>query len=284
MRKTLVVCSFCGKRVTRKNSWVRENVKLKQKNYCSLKCLGQSQRKRKILRCENPGCDKGFERLIGSISLHNYCSSRCAAIVNNYKRGRTNKRCANPNCTKVIIGDRKYCSAGCIPKTASKYSEDSVLKEIELFVVKNKRIPLKQELMRLNSPARKFFGTWNKAIVAAGFKPNPVMFARKHVAKDGHKCDSLSEKILDDWFYRKKIYHERNVCYPGNYGLKTDFKVGDYWVEFFGLNGQHKKYDRLKRLKIRLAKKYRIKLMSIYPEDLFPVFKPEKALGQVIKG
>ena len=45
--------------------------------------------------------------------------------------------------------------------------------------------------------ARYVFGTWNNAISAAGYKPNPVMFARHHIASDGHRCDSLAEKIIE---------------------------------------------------------------------------------------
>ena len=53
--------------------------------------------------------------------------------------------------------------------------------------------------------AREIFGSWNNAVEAAGFKPNPVLFAEKHTADDGHHCDSLAEKIIDDWLNSQKI-------------------------------------------------------------------------------
>ena len=80
----------------------------------------------------------------------------------------------------------------------SSYSADSVIKEIRGFYQKYDRIPLKYEMKYLYAPARHHFGTWNNAVSAAGYVPNPVMFANKHIARDGHQCDSLAEKIVDD--------------------------------------------------------------------------------------
>lgn len=137
--------------------------------------------------------------------------------------------------------------------------------------------------MKLYRVSRNIFGTWNKAIEAAGFAPNPVMFAKKFIAKDGHKCDSLAERIIDDWFYARKIAHERNTLYPGDYGLKVDFRIRNYWVEFFGLSGELKTYDQLKRKKLRLAQKLNLKLVSIYPSDIFPKSKLDKKYQFLLK-
>jgi hypothetical protein len=139
-------------------------------------------------------------------------------------------------------------------------------------VSKNDRIPYKYEIPHYHA-FRSRFGTWNKAIVAAGFKPNPVMFAKKYIAKDGDKCDSLVEKIIDDYLSRRKIKHMRSFPYPGNEGFTVDFKVGDYWIEFFGLSGGLKRYDELKVRKLRLAKRHKLNIISIYPKDIFPLSK-----------
>ena len=37
----------------------------------------------------------------------------------------------------------------------------------------------------LQRSKKKIFSTWNKAVIAAGFKPNPVKFANKYIAEDG---------------------------------------------------------------------------------------------------
>lgn len=96
------------------------------------------------------------------------------------------------------------------------------------------------------------------------------MFAKKHIAKDGHICDSLAEMIIDDWLYAKSIAHKRTIPYPGNKTLTADFVVGEYWIEFFGLYGQHRRYDELRNEKLQLVKKYNLKFIALYPANLFP--------------
>ena len=141
----------------------------------------------------------------------------------------------------------------------------------------NQRIPLKQEYNHYIA-ARNRFGTWNKAIEAAGFSPNPVLFAHKHLAKDGHKCDSLAEKIIDDWLYTRKIHHQVKVPYPQNKKYKADFVINDKWVEYFGLSGELKSYDKLKKKKLLFAKEHSLNIIAIYPKHLFPKCQLSKIL------
>lgn len=138
---------------------------------------------------------------------------------------------------------------------------------------------MKKDLWKLNRLTRKFFGTWNGAIKAAGYEPNPVRFAKQFTANDGHRCDSLSEKIVDDWLYARKINHEIKVKYPWNNGMSADFKVGDCWIELFGLVGQLETYDRLMKIKLEKIQQNHLKLISIYLSDLFPKNHLEDKLG-----
>ena len=126
------------------------------------------------------------------------------------------------------------------------------------------------------------FGTWNKAIKAAGFKPHQVLFAKKYIANDGHKCDSLAEKIIDDWLTARKIPHQKNVFYP-NSKYTTDFKVRGTFIEFFGLQGELRIYDQYMRKKLRLIRNNNLSLISIYPKDLFPKSKLDYVLKDLIK-
>jgi len=98
-----------------------------------------------------------------------------------------------------------------VPRHKSKYTEEIVLKEISKFFDKHGRIPVKREMYGCYKVARKYFGTWNIAIKTAGFQPNPVMFAKKYFAKDGDKCDSLAEKIIDDWLFMRKVKHKTKI-------------------------------------------------------------------------
>lgn len=276
-------CHYCKKKLFRRNGWLNENKKLNQQNYCSLGCLGKSRRLREKLVCENLKCNRTFERKKSNVSPHNYCSHSCAMVVNNTKFPKKKalvKVCLF--CGENYIGSAiKFCSTICKNKAAI-VRKDEIVKWIREFYVKNNRIPIKSEYHHY-SAAQLRFGSWNKAILEAGFDPNPVIFAKKYVANDGHKCDSLSEKIIDDWLYARKINHIINYPYPGNLGFTTDFKVKNYWIEFFGLSGELKRYDELKLEKINLVKKNKLKMVAIYPKDLFPTNHLDKILEKVIK-
>lgn len=164
-----------------------------------------------------------------------------------------------------------------------KYSREKLITLIKEFYELNKRIPTKRDFVSVYRPILRVFGTWNNAIEAAGFEPNPVMFAKKYIANDGHRCDSLAEKIIDDWLTARKIKHKVNVPYPENKSLTADFVVNGKWIEFFGLDGELKSYDRLKKKKLKLVRKHYLKLIAIYPQDLFPECKLSQILSSLIK-
>lgn len=160
-----------------------------------------------------------------------------------------------------------------------QYTEQSLLASIKNFYSQYQRIPLKREFTQ-ERIARKYFGSWNKAVVAAGLHPNPVQFSKKYIARDGHKCDSLAEKIIDDWLSSRKVLHKKGVRYPQT-KFTADFKVGNTYVEFFGLRGQLRRYDLLMKQKLKMIQREGVKLVSIYPEDLFPKSKLHKVLREI---
>lgn len=105
------------------------------------------------------------------------------------------------------------------------------------------------------------------------------MFSHKYMARDGHECDSLAEKIIDEWFYSKGIKHDRSIPYPEFKKMTCDFVAGGYSIEFFGLDGQHKEYSRLAEKKRKLSQKYNLKLVEIKPQDIFPKNKLDTRLS-----
>lgn len=275
-----VSCSFCNKKFFRTLGRFNEAKKFGWKHYCSLKCQSLAKNKQKTFRCANPKCDKIFKRQLNKIPRSGicFCSRSCAAIVNNQKSAKK-KTC--PTCRRQFLGRRKYCSQACIPKPQI-VTKEKIIKEIKKFYYNDSgRVPLKREYFHYKAVWLRF-GSWNKAIKAAGFDPNPVLFAKKFIANDGHHCDSLSEKIIDDWLYARKIEHKINVPYPQDKSLTVDFLVKDYWIEFFGLDGELKSYDSLKNRKLQIAKEKNLNLIAIYPKDLFPKCKLNKKLSSSI--
>ncbi len=298
MFKVEVNCDWCGKEFERDINHVREAEKFGWKQFCSLECQKQSHRKGKELICDNPSCNKRFYRTRRDLrkTVRSFCSQSCRAIVLNLERGiRGQKKCINPKCNNQAPSYKKFCSRQCYYNcirtdkvSSAKFLSNKripkaiyakrVIKTIKGFVKTNKRLPFKCELNPLYRPARIAFGTWNKAIKAAGFTPNQLKFTHKYIANDKHTCDSLAEKIIDDWLFARKIAHQRSVYYPNQKKFKTDFKIGNYWLEFFGLEGQLKRYDELKEKKLKLIRKLKLKLINIYPIDLFPNNKLDKKL------
>ncbi len=271
-------CTYCGKDFYRDFGWINESVKKGWRVFCSQQCLFLSRTTSKIYICFRPGCGKKFRRRPSDFkkTKNPFCSNSCSAKYYNSFKKKKVRIC--PSCGNKFTGYRIYCSSECIPKHESKYTKEIVIKIISDFFIKNGRIPLKREMYGCYKVARKFFGTWNKAIEVAGFEPNPVMFSKKYFANDGHKCDSLAEKIIDDYLYARKIKHIRSFPYPGDKKFTVDFKIGDCWVEFFGLSGQLKRYDELILQKLELVGKYKLKLIKLYLSDLFPKNKLSEKL------
>ena len=219
--------------------------------------------------CENPICNNKFKRTLSDISPHNFCSRSCAVTVNNKKfpkRIAVIRKCFYCGNRLVAYG-RTYCSFRCRGK-AQVINKQEIIEQIKDFYKNYGRVPLKREFKHPRA-ARERFGTWNKAIQVAGFKPNPVLFADNCIANDGHICNSIAEKIIDDYLFEKGVSHERNVSYPeGTY--TADFGINNKLIEYFGLAGEHKRYDELRKIKKRIVKKYTLQFIEIYPKDLYP--------------
>ncbi|EKD99940.1 MAG: hypothetical protein ACD_22C00129G0001 [uncultured bacterium] len=269
--------------------------------YCSKECQGRAKNRKVLVVCDNPKCKKEFYKDRSELGfLHNFCSKSCSATFNNSNRcglkyqihaktmllksakgvnrvllrsfAKTN-HCGNPKCEKLILPTRRFCSPKCQWVCQKRKPEDykkECIDRIIQFYLKNLRIPLKAEDRALYAKARRGFGTWNRAIEAAGFDPNPVLFAKRQTAKDGHRCDSFAEMIIDDYLFSHEIQHQIHLPYPGQTKFRADFVIGDIWVEYFGLCKHLHKYDELMAKKLALISQLSLKLIKIYPYHLFP--------------
>ena len=154
----------------------------------------------------------------------------------------------------------------------SKYrsipTNQELINRIVRFYKEHKRIPLKRGFNNTYIEYVKRFGSWNNAIRLAGFEPNPVLFSKKFKAADGHVCDSFAEKIIDDWFFKKNIPHNRNVPYIRS-KMTADFGINNIRIEYFGLSGEIKDYDNNIQRKRAICRQNNLRLIEIYPRDLF---------------
>lgn len=286
-----VSCKNCGKFFLKDKGHYTENLKLGHNFYCSKKCEYQCKTTKQTLICEN--CGKSFLRLLSNFSSHNYCSHSCAMIVNNKRYPRKHPvpvlkicvRCGEQY--KESSGNKKYCSMKCRKET-EYYTPEKLLSIIKTTFKKLGRTPTRREILKgADKACIKFFRSWNNAVAAAGFTPNRShdnrMYKRANAKSlDGHLCDSISELLIDNWLTKNKIPHERNGSYPQT-NHKADwivnFKRQTIFIEYFGLAKDSPRYDRSISKKKTLCSQYKIKLVEIYPWDLYPKIKLEAKLN-----
>lgn len=282
-----VSCVYCKTPVYRGRGQVNEGKKFAWNVYCSSRCFSACRVKRKALTCEY--CGKKFDRTLSQISPHNYCSGSCAAKQSNSVAPRYRiepKICAYNKCKNQFRGENKYCSHQCGKSGRKGYTPDQLITLLKRTASEMQRTPAKREIRTLAERCARTFGTWNNAIVAAGLKPNRShdhrMYKRMLAkALDGHMCDSISEAIIDNWLYANGIPHEQYRRYPeGNYQVDWIITIArkTFFVEYFGLANDSPRYDRSIKKKRLLCRKHDIKLIEIYPWDLYPRLQMERKL------
>lgn len=116
---------------------------------------------------------------------------------------------------------------------------------------------------------KKVYGSWFEALLKTGvIEGDSLKTSRgiKTIANDGHVCLSLGERTICDFLYENGISHRKETHYPDS-NYRADFEVDGIFIEYFGLAG-NPEYDKKTEIKQVLAKKYGIKLISIYPKDV----------------
>jgi hypothetical protein len=120
------------------------------------------------------------------------------------------------------------------------------------------------------------YGSWMKAVLLSGILGSRAKATKRGIvciAKDGDLCRSIGEMTIDDWLFDRGIAHEKEPKYPlhpvhnPRGGMRGDWKVGDVYVEYFGLVGDPT-YDSRVQKKHSLARELGIKLLPIFPSDM----------------
>lgn len=128
------------------------------------------------------------------------------------------------------------------------------------------------------------FGSWFKTLIAVGIlgdEPIKTQRGYKSIANDGHECGSLAELTIDNWMTTNKVAHEREPKYPfhsqwnANEGFRADWKVGEYYIEYFGMM-EDAEYQSKAKKKIKLAGVTGINLITLLPKDILTL---ERALA-----
>lgn len=131
--------------------------------------------------------------------------------------------------------------------------------------------------------------TWLKVLQAAGIVGLEGWRAARGTictATDGHRCRSLAEKAICDWFHRHGVAHEVEPAWPKHPAynpsgrLRADWSVGSVYIEFAGLMGDVQYQEKIGR-KVRLARDAGIELIVLQPEDLPRL---DSALSSLVQG
>ncbi len=120
------------------------------------------------------------------------------------------------------------------------------------------------------------YSNWLNVLVQANVLPNAqrkTPYGTMCLAIDGHVCNSIGEKIIDDWFHHNNIIHIKEPLYPINLEfnpknkLRADWKIEQHYIEFCGLKGLPF-YDEKMKTKRQLSTKLGIQLVEIFQENL----------------
>ncbi len=301
-----VVCSVCSQVFHRPLNRYNEALRKGWSQTCSSACRCLLQTTGSLEPCLSCGKDVWITKSARDASQTGrfYCGHTCAATLNNRgrvrsaeSRGKTREAIRKNLISKGITPledtrtcevcgesfvpyrkDLRACSTTCgwlmthgqLPVTREELIEIITKKFSETGCTPSTKPP---ENQRLVFAAKKHFGSWNALMLFLGIKPNTRYKLRRRVkCSDGHLADSLSERLVDDWMHHQGLVHERYKHYPNQKRMPCDFYLPehDLWVEYAGLSGEFRNYDKTLEAKKALAVKYRINLVLIKPEHLYP--------------
>lgn len=84
----------------------------------------------------------------------------------------------------------------------------------------------------------------------------------RHTCDDGHPARSLYEQRVDNWLHEHGLEHEIEPAYPWDRRYRADFRVGETFIEVWGVT-DNEAYQARKRMKIERCKAEGIPLISI---------------------
>lgn len=129
-----------------------------------------------------------------------------------------------------------------ITKYNVRWSDDEIIKAIQDFYNKNKRIPECRDFENSNQypnyrTVSTRFGTWNNAIVISGLTPNTQnSLGVNTIGLDGHLYRSKAEATFADKFLYNKYDYKIEPKYPNPYNKYYDWFINslDIYIELDG--------------------------------------------------
>lgn len=169
------------------------------------------------------------------------------------------------------------------------YDKDLILQQLKDVAKEIGHTPLYSELCSLGLPSEKtfdrLFGSYRKAVKEAELPINAKLWGKSiaRYALNGELCYSTSELVITDFLISHNISYIKEPLYKDYINddrckfKRADWKVGDYFIEYFGLTGMSE-YDKKTKEKIKICQDNNIKLIEIYPNDMFNLEEKLKVL------
>ena len=181
-----------------------------------------------------------FERIICGGEIL-FCKGCLSAAFSGSEKRAVGKTKDEIGCGIADLAD----VLGILPPRPSEFHKITLGPDLS----EQKKIQVVDALMRipLEAVIKDEFGSWFKALVFSGVLGDGALVTARGIrclAKDGHECYSMVEKTIDDWLYQQGIPHEKEPPYPRDNALnprsllRTDWKIGRWFVEFFGMLGE----------------------------------------------
>lgn len=117
-----------------------------------------------------------------------------------------------------------------------------------------------------------------------GIERREVLFGYKESLRcsDGDRVRSTYERRVDNWLYENGIPHAYDQQLPGaNY--RCDFKVGDTYIEIWGIVGYGPYEDRMEQEKVPYYEENRLARIDLFPEDFDSKHSFTRKLGPLLK-
>lgn len=110
-----------------------------------------------------------------------------------------------------------------------------------------------------NAPIRRLCDEYGIEVKRSGWQGG-----RRLVGDDGHELRSLYEQRVCNWLHHNSVEHYLEPAYPWDRRYRADFRVGQTYIEVWGVT-ENEAYQRRKAMKIERCAEHGIPLIQINP-------------------
>lgn len=247
-------CGHCGKEIIRYGK--EDGV-----YFCTRQCAELYFGRTVQVKCEI--CGKRFVTKKSNLESGwgRYCSKECQHKSLKVKHFKT---C--PQCGKVFEWkkrstlEQKYCSKECMKEAFRKPIDENLLRKLYVEDELTAR-EVGEVLNRSKKVVLDYLRFYNITV-----RPDGIRNRNRIRCNDGHLVRSYYERAFDNLLHRNGIAHEYDPRLPFNKRYMADFKVGDVYIEIWGLMS-FKHYRERREKKIQMYHENNCKLLEIFPDD-----------------